>query len=347
MSPIRFRFLAGPERGTSRSFSTRRIRIGRSRSADLVLPDEETPLASGEHVEIARDWTGWRLRDLASKNGTTLNGVPVKTARLQHGDQIGLGGAPVLECELPRSFAWRAWLVGLLVALAGAVAFVWSRLPAPAGFERAAQRSVAALYLVAEESDDGRTAIGSAFAVGRELLATNAHVALALEARGALATGGALAVASDTSGTGRRVVRITPHPSYERGKIENDVALLHLEEGPALSALPLASTQQLAALRRGMRVAAFGFPAAATDVRVPRGRLSEDVLGDIRDGRFLESGLRVTPGMSGSPIFTPDGTVVGIVVGGDFAAAGKTTVSSGVNWGIVVTPLRELLAAGD
>jgi hypothetical protein len=83
-----------------------------------------------------------------------------------------------------------------------------------------------------------------------------------------------------------------------------------------------------------------------TNPERPRGRLSLDVLGDVRDGRYLAVGLRIAPGMSGSPIFLRDGAVIGLVAGGDFTVlpdGDKRPSGTNVNWGISVTPLEQLL----
>ena len=189
--------------------------------------------------------------------------------------------------------------------------------------------------------------MGSAFAVSRHgLLATNAHVALALVERGSFAAdaaAAAYAALSDGDGRGVRIVSAEIHPEHRPGSFRNDVALLRLAGDPPTVPMRLVPPDQLAQLRRGRRVAAFGFPAPATDPERPRARLSADVVGDVRDGRFLEVGLRITLGMSGSPVFMRDGSVVGLVVGGDFVKGmDGESVSSGVNWALSVTALREL-----
>jgi phosphoserine phosphatase RsbU/P len=66
-----------------------RITIGRSRDSDIFLPDQ---WLSRQHAEIRRRDGGFFLADLASKNGTLLNGSPArKASRLQDGDVITLG----------------------------------------------------------------------------------------------------------------------------------------------------------------------------------------------------------------------------------------------------------------
>jgi pSer/pThr/pTyr-binding forkhead associated (FHA) protein len=64
-------------------------RLGRGPGCDLVLAD---PDASREHLEIARDFSGVRVRDLGSKNGLVLNGRPARGEHaLAHGDRIRVG----------------------------------------------------------------------------------------------------------------------------------------------------------------------------------------------------------------------------------------------------------------
>jgi len=61
--------------------------IGRGSDCDIVLPERQS---SRQHAQIERDKDGYLLRDLASKNGTCVNGQEVrdKPYRLKDGDEI-------------------------------------------------------------------------------------------------------------------------------------------------------------------------------------------------------------------------------------------------------------------
>jgi hypothetical protein len=64
--------------------------IGRSRSSDVVIGDENV---SRSHAEVRPRGGSWVLTDLGSTNGTTLNGRPVNGPEvLKPGDEISLGG---------------------------------------------------------------------------------------------------------------------------------------------------------------------------------------------------------------------------------------------------------------
>jgi pSer/pThr/pTyr-binding forkhead associated (FHA) protein len=52
-----------------------RVSIGRSRESDIFLPDQ---WLSRHHAEIVERPDGYYVADLQSKNGTLLNGAPVK-----------------------------------------------------------------------------------------------------------------------------------------------------------------------------------------------------------------------------------------------------------------------------
>ena len=65
--------------------------IGRSRHADILLGDPEI---SRSHAVIWRDVGGAWIQDLASSNGTQVNGAPVTGAgQLRPGDVVTLGAA--------------------------------------------------------------------------------------------------------------------------------------------------------------------------------------------------------------------------------------------------------------
>jgi Nif-specific regulatory protein len=67
----------------------KRVTLGRAPSNDVVLHDER---ASRVHAEILFAPGGWVVRDLQSRNGTTVNGIAVISERpLAAGDVICIG----------------------------------------------------------------------------------------------------------------------------------------------------------------------------------------------------------------------------------------------------------------
>ncbi|TCC50262.1 FHA domain-containing protein [Kribbella capetownensis] len=69
------------------------VLIGRSPDCDLIL---DHPQVSRHHAELLRiDQVTFELRDLGSTNGTTVNGVPVRTIHVGDGDEIRLGNFPL------------------------------------------------------------------------------------------------------------------------------------------------------------------------------------------------------------------------------------------------------------
>ena len=72
--------------------------IGRDPACDLVLEDSRV---SKRHAELRWTGAGWGLHDLASKNGTIVNGAPARGAELAHGNEISFGGLPARFELLP------------------------------------------------------------------------------------------------------------------------------------------------------------------------------------------------------------------------------------------------------
>jgi len=63
--------------------------LGRSHDCGCVMGD---PTVSRRHARLTHTESGWTLRDLASSNGTYLNGVRItETAPVHPGDQVWLG----------------------------------------------------------------------------------------------------------------------------------------------------------------------------------------------------------------------------------------------------------------
>src|SRR5271155_380041 len=66
-----------------------KVVIGRSTTVWLTVPH---PSISRKHAELAPNASGeWVITDLESRNGTTVNGSPVKQRVLGDGDQIAVG----------------------------------------------------------------------------------------------------------------------------------------------------------------------------------------------------------------------------------------------------------------
>jgi pSer/pThr/pTyr-binding forkhead associated (FHA) protein len=63
--------------------------LGRAPTNSIPIPDD---FASGEHCLLALRSGQWWLEDRQSKNGTTINGVPVtQPLIITDGDVIGIG----------------------------------------------------------------------------------------------------------------------------------------------------------------------------------------------------------------------------------------------------------------
>lgn len=72
--------------------------IGRSPRTNLSFPQDAA--ISGNHCELQFDGKRCRLVDLASRNGTVVNGRVVRSAYLQEGDEIELGGVKLIVREV-------------------------------------------------------------------------------------------------------------------------------------------------------------------------------------------------------------------------------------------------------
>jgi len=94
--------LAGPLRGRTVSLVGGALTIGRGPSNDVHPADLSL---SRSHSVLATDQDRVTLTDLDSANGTFVNGVPIKTRLLAHGDQVKVGESVFLylahEGELP------------------------------------------------------------------------------------------------------------------------------------------------------------------------------------------------------------------------------------------------------
>jgi transcriptional regulator with GAF, ATPase, and Fis domain len=98
--------ISGPLAGTSLTLGVGPVTFGRDRDCTLHLRDL---IVSRHHCVIEPAGAGFRLRDLDSRHGTFVNGLPVHERDLEPGDQISLGDSLFLlqadspELEIPES----------------------------------------------------------------------------------------------------------------------------------------------------------------------------------------------------------------------------------------------------
>jgi len=103
---LELRVIAGAEEGTRHTCVRERTLIGTDALADLLLSD---PTVSRAHCEIVVSDGKVIVRDLESRNGTSVNGVSVVAAHLTNGSVIRVGRTELLfeagrpEKALPRS----------------------------------------------------------------------------------------------------------------------------------------------------------------------------------------------------------------------------------------------------
>jgi DNA-binding NtrC family response regulator len=85
---FRVRVLAGADQGSEKVSDEAELSIGLARGNHLLLTDRAV---SRHHCVITATKDGFLLRDLGSRNGTTLGGFRVSAAYLKPGAQIGVG----------------------------------------------------------------------------------------------------------------------------------------------------------------------------------------------------------------------------------------------------------------
>ena len=93
---VKLRVLDGPHPGAEIVIERTRMRVGRSKSADVRLEHESL---SGLHFEIRLGRTGVEILDLNSKNGTFVLGRRVYHSELRPGDEILAGSCRIVLVE--------------------------------------------------------------------------------------------------------------------------------------------------------------------------------------------------------------------------------------------------------
>ena len=85
--------IAGPVKGAVLDLDSSELSIGRDQGNALVIDE---PSVSRQHCLVRPAERGYRIRDLASRNGTYVNGMPVTERALHNGDQIQVGYCAML-----------------------------------------------------------------------------------------------------------------------------------------------------------------------------------------------------------------------------------------------------------
>jgi len=80
--------LSGGASGSEYGLDQSRISLGRGPGVDLAFDDTAM---SREHAVVEFYGEGFRIRDLGSTNGVTVNGSSVQVCKLKHGDRFDLG----------------------------------------------------------------------------------------------------------------------------------------------------------------------------------------------------------------------------------------------------------------
>ncbi|HJQ99304.1 MAG TPA: FHA domain-containing protein [Candidatus Polarisedimenticolaceae bacterium] len=79
---------SGRGAGMTLRLNRERTIVGRGPGVDRAFDD---PSMSRQHASIEFCGTGFRIRDLGSTNGILVNGSPVQTVELHHGDEVSVG----------------------------------------------------------------------------------------------------------------------------------------------------------------------------------------------------------------------------------------------------------------
>jgi transcriptional regulator with GAF, ATPase, and Fis domain len=82
--------IAGPFQGQTLSLPDGEVTLGREHSSQFWSSDAAL---SRRHCSFIRSGDEVRLKDLASRNGTRINSVPISEQLLQHSDQISVGSS--------------------------------------------------------------------------------------------------------------------------------------------------------------------------------------------------------------------------------------------------------------
>ncbi len=92
MNP-RLRIIAGPLKNQVVELPAGEVFVGRDGGNQIAIID---PALSRRHCALSFEESGYRLRDLESRNGTLVNGALIQEHLLKHGDRIAVGDSLLL-----------------------------------------------------------------------------------------------------------------------------------------------------------------------------------------------------------------------------------------------------------
>jgi pSer/pThr/pTyr-binding forkhead associated (FHA) protein len=81
--------LSGPAGGSNFELDLERVTLGRGPGVGVAF---ENPLMSRQHAAIDYTDEGFRITDLDSTNGLSVNGNECRVSELRHGDCFEIGG---------------------------------------------------------------------------------------------------------------------------------------------------------------------------------------------------------------------------------------------------------------
>jgi len=215
-----------------------------------------------------------------------------------------------------------AALLSAEVALGGTARPISGTIPTDVLTGRAIfEQNKAALYLMGYTLGDRIGGCCSAFAIGPDLLATNAHCVLACRARG----GTPIVTQNDSGGrTQLRIVKMTIHPAYREkspGADSPDVGLLRIA-GRAPRVVTIASEAELRSIGPGDDAYVIGFPGRVMDPISPSATFLQGRIGRVTGlseqaapperAVLIQHDAVTRGGNSGSPIFNQHGHVIGV-----------------------------------
>jgi hypothetical protein len=190
----------------------------------------------------------------------------------------------------------------------------------------------------------------TAFAIGPDLLATNAHC---VQSAGRYAS--VYALMNGVQGAIHPVTRTVAHPGYQPGEISPDVGLMRVATR-LQHFVTMADQSELAQIAPGVPVFLYGFPGRLNKAEAPEatfitgdiGRVTgfDQKLGDFGRNTLLQHSGFSSGGTSGSPMFNSSGHVIGINAGG-YVENGQAL--AGYNFGMridLIQALYPLLAGG-